>query len=132
MPALPKHKREADRLVQVIALCTISDDVSFAATEREIRANVKRNARLRGLTELDVLRGMFDDIKRGRPHQTTNLLAARSLADFQDDEDFEHHKDVFREMQWRANHVQEIRSEFERSGTVGIHTKHLAKDCYVY
>ena len=132
MPKLPSHKREADRLVQVIALCTLSDDKSFAETEREIRANVKRNARLRALTELDILRGMFDDIKRGRPHQTTNLLAARNLADFQDDEDFEHHKDVFREMQWRANHVQEIRSEYERTGSIGIHTKHLAKECYVY
>lgn len=132
MPKLPRNKRETDRLVQVIALCTFSDDVSFAAIEREIRANVKRNACLRGLTELDVLRGMFDDIKRGRPHQTTNLLAARSLAEWQDDEDFEHHKDVFREMQWRANHVQEIRSEYESTGTIGIHTKHLAKECYVY
>lgn len=104
--------RETDRLIHNIALCLSSNTKSVKNTERYIREDLHVYVLQSGKSEVELLREMLDDLKKGRAHQTMNRMVECGIIPSNlSNEEFEMRKGILRNFQRRSRHIQKTKKE---------------------
>lgn len=101
MKKKPKHKppRETDRLINLIAQCMFSPEhgPSIHEWEKRIRNNLRLSADRDTLSEVQILRRMWHDLKTGQARRDLNRMISKGYIRPLSTDDFDLHKDILKE-----------------------------------
>jgi hypothetical protein len=113
MKKLARHVREADQIIQRVAVCTLCSSEGLAAAERAVRAKIRLSSLQNFKPEVVILREMWQELLNGKAHRVMNKMIKEERIVADSFEDFDRKKEVLRTFQRRARHWQKTKYDYE-------------------
>lgn len=108
--------RETDRLIRNIALCTLMPGEALKDAEKEVRGRAALSRAQTGRSEVEVLRDIWHQLTTGGAHYWVNQMIANKHVRPLSFDEFDAHKEVFKEYRKRARNLEKTKAAARKEG----------------